>query len=217
MGSAAMASSAALTFLLLTAALVPSAHLHSQRADTQSQTPDSLAAQPEHHTLQNATVFAGLGVVSFGVLWVLPEDVSKWPRAHRRLNHLLESYRSPPVWDQDPWFWNYAVHPVLGAYSYLAERSHGESPLRAFLFSTGTSVAWEYLFEAWVEHPSAQDLLITSTTGSVLGELSYRATRKLGRNGFSGWERAALVLINPAWVLQRGFRSEPPSQSARKK
>lgn len=167
---------------------------------------DSLVIASKHHTLQNAAAFAGLGVVSFGVLWVLPEDISKWPRDERKLNHLLDAFRRPPVWDRDPWFWNYAVHPVLGAYTYLAERNYGESPLRAFLFSTGASVAWEYGFEAWIEHPSAQDLLITSTVGSLLGELSYRATRRLRRDGITSWEKVVLVVINPVWVVQRGFR-----------
>ena len=166
---------------------------------------DSAARTRTRHTLQNAAWFAGYGVVAFGVIWVLPEDISKWPRDERKLNHLLEAYQRPPVWDQDPLFWNYVVHPVLGAYSYLAERNHGESRWRAFLFSTATSVGWEYGVEAWVEHPSAQDLLITSTSGSVLGELSYRATRKLARNGFNRWEKVVLLAINPVWVAQRGF------------
>jgi hypothetical protein len=166
---------------------------------------DSTAAVRRHHTRENSVAFAALGATSFAVIWVLPEDISKWPRKDRHLNHLLDAYRKPPVWDKDSWVWNYVVHPVAGAYAYDAERNWGEKPLRSFLFSTGTSVAWEYGFEAWIEHPSAQDILLTSTTGSVLGELAYRATRRMERNGFHGWEKGALVLVNPVWVLQRGF------------
>jgi hypothetical protein len=176
------------------------------RADAQRLADDSAAVR-RHHTKTNTAVFAGVGVVSFAVIWVLPEDVSKWPRDDRKLNHLLDAYRRPPVWDEDPFFWNYIVHPVAGAWSYLAERNWGETPLRSFLFSTFTSVAWEYGFEAWVEHPSAQDLLITSTTGSILGEMSYRLTRRMARGGFSSPERAALIVVNPIWVIQRGFRA----------
>lgn len=199
--------------------LAPSGALQAQRTEDAVRLPpdalpaeaatDSASSPRKHHTLQNAAVFAGIGVISFGVLWVLPEEVSKWPRDERRINHLLDAFRRPPVWDRDPWFWNYAVHPVFGAYTYLAERNHDESRLRAFLFSTGASVAWEYVFEAWVEHPSAQDLLITSTAGSVLGELSYLATRRMARDGFRGWEKAALVVINPVWIVQHGFRAGP--------
>jgi len=194
--------------------------LRARPVAAESETPalvvDTAARARTRHTLQNAAWFTGYGIVAFGVIWVLPEDISKWPREERKLNHLLEAYQRPPVWDQDPWFWNYAVHPVLGAYSYLAERNYGESRWRAFLFSTATSIGWEYGVEAWVEHPSAQDLLITSTTGSVLGELSYRATRKLARNGFNRWEKGVLLAINPVWVAQRGFSAEIPGRKGSK-
>jgi hypothetical protein len=173
----------------------------AQRASTA----DTAVHVRRHYTKQNSIAFSALGVASFGVIWVLPENISKWPRSERHLDHLLDAYRTPPVWDHDPWVWNYVIHPIAGAYAYDAERNHGEGPLRSFLFSTGTSVAWEYGFEAWIEHPSQQDLLITSTTGSLLGELSYRASRRMARNGFNPLEKVALVLINPVWILQRGF------------
>ena len=178
------------------------------QANVSAQSPDSAVHVHRHYTRENSIAFATLGVASFGVIWVLPENISKWPHAERHLDHLLDAYRTPPVWDHDPWVWNYLIHPVAGAYAYDAERNHDESPTRSFLFSTGTSVAWEYGFEAWIEHPSVQDLLITSTTGSVLGELSYRATRHMAKNGFNPLEKAALVLINPVWVLQRGFATK---------
>jgi hypothetical protein len=186
--------------IIATAAKAPS-KLSAQQAD-------SAVHVHRHYTKQNSIAFSALGVASFGVIWVLPENISKWPRAERHLDHLLDAYRTPPVWDHDPWVWNYVIHPVAGAYAYDAERNHGESPLRSFLFSTGTSVAWEYGFEAWIEHPSKQDLLITSTTGSILGELSYRATRRMAENGFNPLEKIALVLINPVWILQRGFATK---------
>ena len=167
---------------------------------------DSLGAVRRHHTKKNSEVFGVIGFASFGVIWVLPENISKWSPEQKKFSHLLDAYRTPPVWDKDPFFWNWVVHPVAGSYAYLAERNWGERPLRGFLFSTATSVAWEYGFEAWIEHPSAQDLLITSTTGSVLGELSYRATRRMARGGFNPLERVMLTVINPAWVLQKGFR-----------
>jgi len=170
-------------------------------------TRDTTTQPHRHHTRQNALAFSVLGVASFAVIWFLPEELSKWPREQRKLNHLLDAYRTPPVWDHDPWVWNYVIHPVAGAYSYLAERNHEESSLRSFLFSTATSVGWEYGVEAWIEHPSAQDLLLTSTTGSLLGELSYRATRRMAHNGFNPLEKLAVIAINPLWPLQHGFRS----------
>lgn len=168
--------------------------------------PDSLGAVRRHHSVQNAEAFSALGVVTLGIIYELPENVSKWSPDQKTFRHFLDSYRSPPVWDHDPFFWNWIMHPIGGAYAYLSERNWGESPTRGFLFSTAASVAWEYGFEAPIEHPSAQDLLITSTTGSVLGELSYRATKRMARNGFSRWEKVAVTVINPVWVIQRGYR-----------
>ena len=55
---------------------------------------------------------------------------------------------------------NYVLHPIMGAEAYLSVRNRDYGPIESFLFATGVSVAWEYLFEAWVERPSAQDLLI---------------------------------------------------------
>ena len=173
---------------------------------------DTSVRTRNRRTLQNATWATGFGVVAFGVIWVLPEDISMWPREDRELDHLLDSFRSPPVWDNDPWYWNYAIHPVLGAWSYLAERNYGHSAWRGFLFSTATSLGWEYGVEAWVEHPSAQDLIITSTVGSVLGEMSYRATKRMARDGFGRWERVALAVINPVWLAQNGFSAEMPGR-----
>ncbi|HKG95305.1 MAG TPA: DUF3943 domain-containing protein [Gemmatimonadaceae bacterium] len=161
----------------------------------------------DHHTRTSALVLAGTSVASFGVLWVLPEEMSKWPKEDRQMNHFLDAYRSPPVWDRDPFFWNYIAHPVIGQYTYLMERNYGESRLRSFLFSTAASVAWEYGVEAAIEHPSAQDLLTTSPVGSLLGEASYVATRRMARDGFNRWEKAAMLLVNPVYVVQsRGMR-----------
>jgi hypothetical protein len=194
----------ALRAILISAAL--GAPLSGQVTDTVRAPMTPAAVQRRHHTVQNTVVFAGLSVVSFGVIWMLPEDVSKWPKEDRSLNHFLDAYRKPPVWDSDAWFWNYLAHPVAGAWGYLAERNHGESKLRSFLFSTATTaIGWEYGVEAWIEHPSAQDLLITSTTGSVLGELSYRATQRMSRNGFTRIEKVTVWVINPLWPIQRGF------------
>jgi hypothetical protein len=169
-----------------------------------------------HHTRTSVLVLAGSSVVSFGVLWVLPEDVSKWPKEDRQLNHFLDAYRRPPVWDRDPFFWNYIAHPLAGQWTYLMERNHGESPLRSFLFSTAASLAWEYGVEAAIEHPSAQDLITTSPFGSLLGEATYIATRRMARNGFNRWEKAAMVVVNPVYVVQsRGMRRVLPGVDPR--
>jgi hypothetical protein len=161
----------------------------------------------DHHTRTNVLVLLGAGAGSFGVLWLLPESISKWDKTRPMGEYLRIAYGYPPVWDKDHWFWNYITHPIFGQWTYLMERNLDESPLRGFLFSTAASLGWEYGFEALIERPSIQDLLFTSTIGSVLGEGSFKLTQHMRIDGFSFWEKIALVVVNPVYVVQkRGFK-----------
>lgn len=163
-------------------------------------------AFPPHSTRRNALVITGVSAAAFAITWALPEDISLWDKSLPASYYLRRAYTRPPVWDRDPLFWNWVVHPLAGQYAYQMERNHGRSPLRGFLLSTAASVGWEYGFEAFIEQPSAQDLLITSTVGSLLGEASHQLTRRMRRNGFSTGERIVLTLVNPVQVVQHGYR-----------
>ena len=179
--------------------------------DTAS-TPAAVRAAPAavgptwKQTRRNAVVLSGVGAASLVVIWLLPEDISQWSAEQKTLRHWKKAYTMPPVWDKDPVVFNYVLHPLMGMYTYQMERSQGAGQWRSFLFATAASVAWEYVFEAPVERPSATDLLTTSPPGWVLGELGHRLTMRLRRGGWSGWEKAVAVVVDPAWVLQRGFR-----------
>jgi hypothetical protein len=161
---------------------------------------------PKKTTHQNVAALAVAGAVGFGVVWLLPDAVSKWDKSIPLHVYLRRAYTRPPVWDHDEHFWNYIVHPITGSWAYLLERNHGRRPIRGFLLSTAASIGWEYGFEAFIEQPSIQDLLFTSTLGSGLGELSYRATLYLRRNGFNVVERIVVTIINPGYVVLNGYR-----------
>jgi hypothetical protein len=169
----------------------------------------ALRIRPRNHELiQGATLLTG-GLVSFGVILLLPDDVSKWRRDEGFApgwSNFRRAFTQPPVWDEDEWLVNLVGHPLIGMHTYLLERNFDASPLQAFLFSTAASVGWEYLIESWAEQPSIQDLLFTSTIGSVLGELNHQATRRLRRGGLRGWEKVVLTIINPHDVLYHGYR-----------
>ena len=173
----------------------------------------ALLDQPHGYTRRNALVLSGVGVLTFAVLWSLPENTSKWGKEDKRFSKFLGAYSSLPTWDADPWPWNYVAHPVFGMYTYLMERNFGQAPWRSFIFSTAASFGWEYIYEAWMEHPSTQDLLFTSTTGALLGELAHRYTKRASRDGFNFGEKVAVTLLNPAFTVQHGFR--PPEQRTR--
>lgn len=126
-----------------------------------------------------------------------------WAEAKSNLNR---AWTSPPVWDKDAWGTNFAGHPFIGSLYYNTFRSQGASPRTSFLFSTGQSLLWEYVIEAIAEQPSIQDLLFTSTLGSVFGELSHRATIRMSRNGFSTFEKILALFIDPVYVLNNGLK-----------
>jgi hypothetical protein len=117
--------------------------------------------------------------------------------------HFAEAWTRPPVWDTDGAVANYLLHPIMGAEAYLTVRNRDYGPIESFLFATGVSVAWEYLFEAWVERPSGQDLLVTSPIGSLFGELRFQMRRRVAQWRPSLGRNALLVLVDPVEALHR--------------
>jgi len=118
-------------------------------------------------------------------------------------NQFVEAWTRPPAWDTDGPVANYVLHPIMGAEAYLTVRNRDYGPIESFLFSTGVSVAWEYLFESWAERPSAQDLLITSNIGSLQGELRFQIRRRIARWSPSVGRNALLILVDPVEALHR--------------
>jgi hypothetical protein len=187
-------------FLLVALAAVLPARAEAQRIETPP------GARRPRSTRSNLAIVGAFEGAAFAITWVLPDDISKWDKSLPPSYYLRQAYGHPPVWDRDHFFWNWIVHPVAGQQAYLLERNEGRGPWRGFLVATAASVGWEYGFEAFIEKPSAQDLLITSPVGAALGELSWVATRRLRRGGVHGVERAALLVVNPGWVMRWGFR-----------
>ncbi len=129
---------------------------------------------------------------------------SSWDEAK---NNLHRAWTTAPVWDKDHWMTNFIGHPYVGVNYYNMMRSQGSSVAASYLYSTGQSLLWEFVIEAVAEQPSIQDLIFTSNLGSVFGELSHRAVLRMGRNGFSPFEKILTTLINPSYVLNNGFRA----------
>ena len=137
--------------------------------------------------LYNTGVFIGAAVVTFGVLWVLPESVTNWDKDQMREEGIFarwkENVTSGPVWDSDDFFFNWIAHPWAGAVYYMAARGSGFNPWESFAYSTMMSTLfWEYGVEAFAEVPSWQDILITPTVGSVFGEVFYHWKGMIVRN-----------------------------------
>jgi hypothetical protein len=153
-------------------------------------------------------IVGGVEAIGMGTLMALPRSITKWDEdfiSDAKRNY-KRAWSSAPVWDKDEWAINYIGHPYAGAIYYNSLRSQNASVLSSFVFSTAQSVIWEYGIEAAAEQPSIQDLLFTSTIGSVAGELAHQATLKMRRNGMTGVEKVIVTIINPSYVLNNGYK-----------
>lgn len=98
------------------------------------------------------------------------------------MNNFQDAYERGPVWDHDSAVFNYCLHPLWGSETYLRAREANFGLPGSIAFSMGMSVTWEYLFESWVEHPSAQDLIFTTGIGWVIGEARYQLKNRSHEN-----------------------------------
>lgn len=176
-------------------------------------TNNKIILRNEHATLgrkiMRASAFVvGMEVISGGTLILLPEDISKWDRTkfNEYRQHYINAFTKTPVCDDDYWYINYIGHPYQGAYAYNGLRSQGATMLQSSLFATAHSFAWEYLLEAGAEQPSLQDIIVTPLGGIIWGEMAHKATMRMSKKGFRWYEKIFVLVFNPAFAYNNGFR-----------
>jgi len=145
-------------------------------------------------------------LVVLGGTMVNPEFSNTEPPS---VHNFVSAFTHPPTWnDGDNRLINYFFHPEMGAEIYLLVRNRSYSPWAGFAYSSVASVAWEYLFEGWVEQPSAIDLAITSTAGSLFGEARYQLREYLIAKPASTWRDVGIVLADGIEAFHRWV--DPP-------
>ncbi len=148
--------------------------------------------------------------VEVGLLAVTMAAPKEWTGWHDDfvqdgLRNLNRAWSQPPVMDGDHWFHNYVGHPYGGSVYYNTVRCQGAGWFGSFFFSAFMSTQWEYAFEAVAEQPSIQDLIITPTTGAILGEAVHMVTQRMRRNGTTFIEKVAILFMNPTSVAFLGL------------
>jgi hypothetical protein len=111
--------------------------------------------------------------------------------------NFLNAYKRLPQDDKDHWLFNYVFHPLWGSETYVRARMNGCSWWQSWLFSNAMSILWEYGFEAWNEHPSIQDLLITGNIGFIIGEIRYRLLIHLKKKRASPGRNSLIFILDP--------------------
>lgn len=187
----------------------PLFHRDTSRAPATDSTLPEIGPPPPKHTIKTFATLTGLSFVGIGVYAFAPSSftgVNKDEDVYGEAwGQFKQAWTKPPVFDSDRAVVNYLGHPYFGMNFYLSQRNYGESPLYSFLFSTFMSTAFEYFIESWGERPSITDLIVTPVVGSILGELVYRATQEMRKDGFTKAEKIVLTVINPLYVLQNGY------------
>jgi len=150
----------------------------------------------------------GMEAFTTAIMIMLPRSVTLWQDEYWLYfgSNFKKAYTLPPVWDEDPWAINYIGHPIQGAVFFNSLRSQDCSFLASAGFNIFHTLLWEYGSEAIMERPSIQDLVVTPVTGIALGELFHFLTRKMRRGGFTTGEKILVTLINPAYVINNGYR-----------
>jgi hypothetical protein len=130
------------------------------------------------------------------------------------LGHYERAVTKPPLfdsdarafeWDHDHFALNLVGHGLLGSELFYRPRRCGHAPLASFIFATGASTTWEYVFEGNGVRPSALDLVYTPIAGIALGEMRFwgvtwsRAIRDPFLRGF------VRALLDPFGEIERGL------------
>ncbi|NLA15066.1 MAG: DUF3943 domain-containing protein [Bacteroidales bacterium] len=185
-------------------------------------TPSTVVLRHSERTFGNKMLRAtgyslGFNTVIMTALILSPEYVSKWDKETAFTKESLKreykrSFTTPPEIDDDLFIINYVGHPYQGSFYYNTTRSQGAKIWQASLFAVLQSTLWEYLWEGGLEQPSIQDLIVTPLGGIILGELAHRATLAMAKNGFTWYEIVATCIINPAYVINNGFKNQTSSR-----
>jgi len=162
------------------------------------------------HKIAIGTVYSlAFDFISGSVLYFSPRQFSHWSDHHWETikTNLNTAFAEPPVWDHDKWYVNYVGHPYQGAFYYNSLRSQGVKCWISAVFTVFQSALWEFVLEGQYERPSANDLIVTPVLGVLFGEFFHQLTVKFSKNGFTPWEKVAVIFLNPNYVLNNGFQS----------
>ncbi|MCX5782564.1 MAG: DUF3943 domain-containing protein [Elusimicrobia bacterium] len=143
---------------------------------------------------------------TFGVLgtvWVFDRYVSKEDYAFTTMETWKHNLAAGWEWDNDNLYLNFFMHPYSGAVFFNTARSNGYSFYESIPFAFGGGLLWEYFGENTL--PAYNDIINTSITGPLIGEMQYRLSSNILNDKTTGSERffreLGAALVDPV----RGF------------
>jgi hypothetical protein len=149
---------------------------------------------------RDTAFFVGYEAVAAGVLYLLPESVSKWTAEQRKtsMERWWENVQHPQ-WDGDHWYVNYLGHPYFGAIAYIRARERRFGAFGGFWYAALLSTLYEFGIEALFERPSYQDLIVTPVGGLLIGALLFEPIRDYikGKPELHWYDHVALAVTDP--------------------
>ncbi len=176
--------------------------------------PPPPTADNNHSLVQDTKYLGALTGAMLGLMQTLPPEVAGWTETNESFFAVWEkNVHSLPHMDKDSWLWNYVAHPIAGASYYRVCRDKGYKFGQCYLYSFLVSaLLWEYGFEAAVERPSTQDLIITPTAGAILGEIMTVLAKEIRAHdgrvlGSKALGTTLLGMLNPMGTMINGLRA----------
>lgn len=158
---------------------------------------------------------ANLGVQSWALWqlnWVRGEEWT-WVTRDSLGSNLHRGF----AFDQDEIQTNFLGHPYHGGLMFTSARSAGLGFWISAAYTGAGSLGWELFAET--EPPSANDLIMTTLSGLMLGEMTYRLSSELLDDSAQGswrlWRELAAAAVSPMRGFQRlntgqAWRERPP-------
>ena len=129
--------------------------------------------------------------------------ISKSDFAQISWKSIKSNFRHGFGWDGDTFVTNMFGHPYHGSMMFSNGRANGYNYFESMGFAAFGSWQWEYFME--IEPPAINDWIMTSVSGSMLGEMMYRFSNFLIDESASGTERIFRELGAFAVDPWRGF------------
>jgi len=161
--------------------------------------PSTQAPRPKPWLAAAEVVGINLGVWAF--LHYVPDAFY----AYISWETMRDNFRDGFEWDHSQYFVNFYHHPYHGYLYYTAGRATGLDFWGSSLCSFGGSLMWETVMEKY--RPSINDLITTTYGGIVYGEIGYRFSALVRKDGAHGleriWREAVGAVLDPVGAVNR--------------
>lgn len=121
------------------------------------------------------------------VVWAVDRFVFNYDFSHIGLDTWSHNLKTGWEWDTDRFGMNFFFHPLTGGTYLVSARASGYNYLESVPFVFLGSLIWEYFGERTL--PSYNDIINTTASGALFGEILYRLTSIILDERTTGAER----------------------------